>query len=91
MNKRLYKKTARINEFLENYMIQNGYTKTLAALERDTTFEKSVKKAVSLSFVIQKAPKRSSTSEVIEKTKKKTKKAKSEVEKSKNISEKHQK
>jgi len=52
---------------LKKYLIENGYTKTLAVLERDKVFKTST----SLSFAILKAPERVTKKVIPEKRKKK--------------------
>lgn len=72
-----------ITESLKKYLIRNGYTKTLAVLERDKVFKTPPRRSARLSFAILKAPKRATKIVTSEENKKTKKKKELESEKSK--------
>ena len=83
MNKSNDDQKQQITESLKKYLIKNGYTKTLAVLERDRVFKTPPRRSARLSFAILKAPKRATKIVSPEKNKKTKKNKEQESEKSK--------
>ncbi|CBY12446.1 unnamed protein product [Oikopleura dioica] len=81
MDKNTIDQKLKMTESLKKYLIKNGYTKTLAVLEKERVFKTPPRRSARLSFAILKAPKRVALTEIPEKSKKKTKKTNLETEK----------